>query len=115
MSPVRPRSPAPKSPVCGTLLLQVTRAEVGPEARYPSGKGEVCKTFMRRFDPDPRLQILPRKFNNFSRLGVFLHLPQVRLFRVFRVFRVFYANFIRSSLVVGPKSDGNSADFLSPK
>lgn len=28
-----------------------------PEARYPSGKGEVCKTFMRRFDPDPRLQI----------------------------------------------------------
>ena len=29
-----------------------------PEARYPSGKGEVCKTFMRRFDPDPRLQHL---------------------------------------------------------
>ena len=29
-----------------------------PEARYPSGKGEVCKTFMRRFDPDPRLQKL---------------------------------------------------------
>ena len=28
-----------------------------PKARYPSGKGEVCKTFMRRFDPDPRLQI----------------------------------------------------------
>ena len=27
-------------------------------ARYPSGKGEVCKTFMRRFDPDPRLQFL---------------------------------------------------------
>ena len=26
-------------------------------ARYPSGKGEVCKTFMRRFDSDPRLQI----------------------------------------------------------
>ena len=26
------------------------------EARYPSGKGEVCKTFMRRFDPGPRLQ-----------------------------------------------------------
>ena len=26
-------------------------------ARYPSGKGEVCKTFMRRFDPGPRLQI----------------------------------------------------------
>jgi hypothetical protein len=26
------------------------------KARYPSGKGEVCKTFMRRFDSDPRLQ-----------------------------------------------------------
>ena len=30
-----------------------------PRARYPSGKGEVCKTFMRRFDPDPRLQNFP--------------------------------------------------------
>jgi hypothetical protein len=28
------------------------------KARYPSGKGEVCKTFMRRFASDPRLQIL---------------------------------------------------------
>jgi hypothetical protein len=26
-------------------------------ARYPSGKGEVCKTFMRRFDSDPRLHL----------------------------------------------------------
>jgi hypothetical protein len=31
-------------------------ANVWAEARYPSGKGEVCKTFMRRFDSDPRLQ-----------------------------------------------------------
>ena len=31
------------------------------EARYPSGKGEVCKTFMRRFDSDPRLQ----RFNHY--------------------------------------------------
>ena len=30
-------------------------AQAPQEARYPSGKGEVCKTFMRRFDPDPRL------------------------------------------------------------
>ena len=30
------------------------------EARYPSGKGEVCKTFMRRFDSDPRLHSNPR-------------------------------------------------------
>jgi hypothetical protein len=33
------------------------------EARYPSGKGEVCKTFMRRFDSDPRLQ----KFQSLAR------------------------------------------------
>jgi hypothetical protein len=26
------------------------------EARYPRGKGEVCKTFMRGFDSHPRLQ-----------------------------------------------------------
>ncbi len=34
------------------------KAEAGFQfkARYPSGKGEVCKTFMRRFDSDPRLQ-----------------------------------------------------------
>ena len=31
---------------------------IAHQARYPSGKGEVCKTFMRRFDPDPRLQFL---------------------------------------------------------
>ena len=31
----------------------------GAGARYPSGKGEVCKTFMRRFDSDPRLQCFP--------------------------------------------------------
>ena len=31
-------------------------ANVWSRARYPSGKGEVCKTFMRRFDSDPRLQ-----------------------------------------------------------
>jgi integrase/recombinase XerD len=28
---------------------------VNDRARYPSGKGEVCKTFIRRFDSDPRL------------------------------------------------------------
>ena len=30
------------------------------EARYPSGKGEVCKTFMREFDSHPRLQQNPK-------------------------------------------------------
>ncbi len=46
----------------------ICRAEAvsGPiEARYPSGKGEVCKTFMRRFDPDPRLQ---NPLNNLEQL-----------------------------------------------
>ncbi len=38
--------------VCGFwLYLKI-------EARYPSGKGEVCKTFMREFDSHPRLQDL---------------------------------------------------------
>ncbi len=32
----------------------------GNKARYPSGKGEVCKTFIRRFDSDPRLQLKTR-------------------------------------------------------
>jgi hypothetical protein len=31
------------------------KANLFNRARYPSGKGEVCKTFMRRFDSDPRL------------------------------------------------------------
>ena len=35
------------------------------EARYPSGKGEVCKTFMRGFDSHPRLQ-LPHKSTAFA-------------------------------------------------
>jgi hypothetical protein len=30
-------------------------ANLGARARYPSGKGEVCKTFMREFDSHPRL------------------------------------------------------------
>jgi hypothetical protein len=37
-------------------LIRVCLNSRPREARYPSGKGEVCKTFMRRFDPDPRLQ-----------------------------------------------------------
>jgi hypothetical protein len=32
------------------------------EARYPSGKGEVCKTFMRGFDSHPRLQFFLLRF-----------------------------------------------------
>ncbi len=36
-----------------TIQLAATMAT--GRARYPSGKGEVCKTFMRRFNPDPRL------------------------------------------------------------
>ena len=37
-------------------LFSPGTANVFSRARYPSGKGEVCKTFMRRFDSDPRLQ-----------------------------------------------------------
>ena len=44
----------------GTLHLQLSFLLLWSQtgARYPSGKGEVCKTFMRRFDPGPRLQYL---------------------------------------------------------
>src|SRR5258708_21167672 len=31
------------------------RRQLSIQPRYPSGKGEVCKTFIRRFDSDPRL------------------------------------------------------------
>src|SRR5437762_11713266 len=59
MSPVRPRSPAPKTILSAVHFSHHSagQKQTSPaEARYPSGKGEVCKTFMRRFDPDPRLQ-----------------------------------------------------------
>lgn len=61
-----PVSRSKSHPACGTLLLQSSRAELHspPEARYPSGKGEVCKTFMRRFDPDPRLHNLLNNLDN---------------------------------------------------
>ena len=36
------------------------------EARYPSGKGEVCKTFMRGLDSHPRLQHLTAVNNDFA-------------------------------------------------
>jgi hypothetical protein len=44
-------------------------AEKFAKARYPSGKGEVCKTFMRRFDPDPRLHIYQRNTRHIKGLG----------------------------------------------
>jgi hypothetical protein len=37
---------------CDQAPIQLRRSG----ARYPSGKGEVCKTFIRRFDSGPRLQ-----------------------------------------------------------
>src|SRR5882762_61381 len=36
-------------------------ANLADKARYPSGKGEVCKTFIRRFDSDPRLHFLQQR------------------------------------------------------
>src|SRR5450631_203649 len=67
MSPVRPRSPAPNNPSAANFThnsgLQLVCKQ--PGARYPSGKGEVCKTFMRRFDPDPRLH----HFNNLEAMS----------------------------------------------
>src|SRR5579859_3252550 len=79
MSPVRPRSPAPNSSLLRSQLLCINvglqilwgcekPAKAHPEARYPSGKGEVCKTFMRRFDPDPRLQF-PQAFRPIPKIA----------------------------------------------
>ena len=36
------------------------------EARYPSGKGEVCKTFIRGFDSHPRLQVSSFAFSQLA-------------------------------------------------
>jgi hypothetical protein len=47
-------TPVSRSKTLSALHFPIDSAVNG--ARYPSGKGEVCKTFMRRFDPDPRLQ-----------------------------------------------------------
>ena len=44
---------------CAGWTIAGQGAKLGTRARYPSGKGEVCKTFIRRFDSDPRLQIYP--------------------------------------------------------
>jgi hypothetical protein len=52
----RSRFLSPPVPTDG--LFSVVTLTYGAGARYPSGKGEVCKTFMRRFDSDPRLQPL---------------------------------------------------------
>ncbi len=47
----------------GGLELNTRNKGCPAKARYPSGKGEVCKTFMRRFDPGPRLHTFPNNFN----------------------------------------------------
>jgi hypothetical protein len=55
-APVRP--PAPAGLATAEWSAPQGTSGSPAKARYPSGKGEVCKTFMRRFDPGPRLQIL---------------------------------------------------------
>ena len=53
----RSRFLSPPGPFPHRWTFSGRNANVCAGARYPSGKGEVCKTFMRRFDSDPRLQI----------------------------------------------------------
>src|SRR5271163_1913315 len=48
------------------------------EARYPSGKGEVCKTFIRGFDSHPRLHQIPQR-NKRLRHCLFLVYPPCTL------------------------------------
>ncbi len=40
-----------------TWTFSAYDAKLRDRARYPSGKGEVCKTFIRGFDSHPRLQV----------------------------------------------------------
>jgi hypothetical protein len=51
---------ARRAPACTFVfpLCPLWLDDFHKRARYPSGKGEVCKTFMRRFDSDPRLHSL---------------------------------------------------------
>ena len=51
----------------GFMLSGPAEAGIQFRARYPSGKGEVCKTFMRRFDSDPRLQQLEKSIQTYYR------------------------------------------------
>ena len=45
-----------------TFLRLKASLKLTTKARYPSGKGEVCKTFIREFDSHPRLQpLIPPK------------------------------------------------------
>jgi hypothetical protein len=48
-------------------------------ARYPSGKGEVCKTFIREFDSHPRLQSFQRIALDPLHLVRFLRLRSIAL------------------------------------
>ena len=50
------RSKNPLPAVHFTYNSEGLQVNSPPEARYPSGKGEVCKTFIRGFDSHPRLQ-----------------------------------------------------------
>ena len=69
-SPAPFRPPAPAG--LATAVWSEPKKQGSPaKARYPSGKGEVCKTFMRRFDPGPRLQTFSSKVNTFIRLRAF--------------------------------------------
>ncbi len=52
----RSRFPLFPAGLCSATDSVAERRFFRAGARYPSGKGEVCKTFMRRFDSDPRLQ-----------------------------------------------------------
>ena len=74
----RSRSPSGASRV-GYGGMERCTQDSPAKARYPSGKGEVCKTFMRRFDPDPRLQTFRRKPYKSNRL---MALPVLVLIRV---------------------------------
>jgi hypothetical protein len=66
---------------------------------------ENCKTFMRRFDPDPRLQFNPCKINKISMLDSFS--TPIHRCVFFVNLRVFSSILVRFRVGVGPKGDRN--------
>jgi hypothetical protein len=100
-SPAPFRPPAPAG--LATAVWSASPKFLGcpAKARYPSGKGEVCKTFMRRFDPDPRLQIYPYRINKISRLDCFS--TPIHRCGFFANFRVFSSILVRFRVGGGTK------------
>ena len=64
---------SPDEPGHCVLKRQRVSLYCASEARYPSGKGEVCKTFIRGFDSHPRLQFPAFAFSKLTSIRLARH------------------------------------------